>query len=111
MKLEIIWLRFHKKYIEKKKLKFVRWFHYLAPHKYCWADCVAYSFTASRFNPFRIDNEKGCKAESETHMNKSCYCGSWQNGKCWDKLPQCEKDEYKRQIEVYNSTHKDELPF
>lgn len=67
------------------KLKFIKWFHSKFPGKYCWADCVAWAYSKS-WNPFTVDRSEGCKKESTEHSTKSCYCGGWQKGKCFDLL-------------------------
>lgn len=114
MKLRLyrIWCQFHEKKLEHKKLKFVRWFSALFPGKYCWADCVSWSFSRGRFNPFRIDGTKGCEIESKEHSTGHCYCGGWQDGQCWDKLSKAEQDKIKAdRLADYSDSTGDELPF
>lgn len=91
-----------------KKLKFIRWFHSLFPGKYCWTDCVAWAYSKTRWNPFKIDGSKGCEVESIEHQVKACYCGSWKDGKCWEKLPQIERDVIITERECETIEH---LPF
>lgn len=64
---------------ERLKLKFITWFDGVFKNKYCWADCVAWSF-GKRWNPFKI--EKGCRHESEA----PCYCGRFYKGKAIDEM-------------------------
>lgn len=90
------WYRFHTKRIEKKKLKFVKWFHSFQPHKYCWTDCVAFAYSPFRINPFKIDAPIGCKIDSET--SNHCYCGSWYKGECWDKMTKEKQANIKTEI-------------
>ncbi len=106
--MQKFWRRFHAKYLERRKLNFIRWFHSKFPDKYCWADCVSWSYSPYKFNPFRIDSAKGCQIESTTHSTNSCYCGGWNNGKCFDKLTQAEKDEIRKGI---TETPAIDLPF
>ena len=103
-----IWFRFHQKRLEKNKLKFVSWFHSKFTDKYCWADCVGFSFNPTRFNPFKIESAKGCETESKEHDTLMCYCGGWQDGKCWDKLSKEEKEKVAANIDE-QLNHK--LPF
>lgn len=104
------WFRFHKKRLEKKKLQFISWFHSKFPGKYCWVDCVAWSFNPRKFNPFRVDSAKACQTESETHDTLMCYCGGWQEGKCWDKLTAQEKENITNNEKVVQKLM-DDLPF
>lgn len=106
--LRSLWLPLHKKLFEKLKLKFITWFHSKFPGKYCWADCVSWSFSPYRFNPFKVDSTKACEIESINHSTGGCYCGNWSNGKCWDKLSVQEKEEF---INNNKSMHPDDLPF
>lgn len=80
----------------KIKLKFISWFHAKFPGKYCWADCVAWGYS-KRWNPFKIESSKGCEFESISHPNKTCYCGGWQDGNCWEKMSKDEKEKFKQQ--------------
>lgn len=83
------WYRiFAKLKLENGKLKFIRRFASLFVGKYCWADCVAWAFSATRFNPFKIEPSKGCEIESAD--KKTCYCGGWADGKCVEKLSETE---------------------
>lgn len=100
------WRKFHAKYLERRKLNFIRWFHSKFPAKYCWADCVSWSFSPYKFNPFSIDSAKGCKAESKEHSTGFCYCGSWNKGKCFDLLPESEKNKIRNE-----NTETLDLPF
>lgn len=93
------WYRIHEKRIEKKKLKFVKWFHSLQPHKYCWTDCVAFAYSPTRLNPFKIDNSIGCKIESESNC-ENCYCGSWYKGECWDKMSKEKQNKIKQDLDA-----------
>jgi hypothetical protein len=102
------WLRIHKAHLEKRKLRFIRWYHDIAPTRTCWADCVTWSFNPLRFNPFRIENG-GCKQESMVHSTRSCYCGLWVDGKCWAHLSGEERDKLKGKDKAEYG--KDELPF
>lgn len=87
-----MWGRLHAKFLVNKKIRFISLFHAKRPGKYCWADCVAWAYNSGRFNPYRIDKSVGCEFESLTHDSKMCYCGGWNNGKCWDSLSTEEKD-------------------
>ncbi len=83
---------FHRKYLQDIKLTFVQWFHSkLYPGKYCWADCVGWAFSPTRFNPYDIESSKGCEAESKEHECETCYCGSWHKGVCFDTLTKKEQ--------------------
>jgi hypothetical protein len=103
------WYKFFKKRkIEKHKLKFVSWFDNLFKGKYCWTDCVSFAFSPERFNPFRIESSKGCEIESIKHQHKLCYCGGWQNGKCFAKLSKEEQNKIREEME---NTRPIEPPF
>ena len=108
---KIEWRRFHSKYLQSVKLSFVSRLHRARPGKLCWADCVAWAYSPHRFNPFRIDNAKGCAAESLTHMNRSCYCGIWNDGTCFDLLPKSERDALIKQAQDSRTDCEDDLPF
>jgi hypothetical protein len=104
------WRKFHEKRLYKAKLGFISWFHPRYPGKYCWADCVSWAISPYKFNPFRIDNAVGCKNESETHSTRSCYCGGWNNGKCFDLLTEKQK-QIARDDYYAGPDKKDDLPF
>ncbi len=106
-----IWITFHKKHLDYRKLKFISWFHSKFPGKYCWADCVMWSMHPYKFNPFRVDKSKACEIESIEHDCKACYCGGWDNGKCWDLLPKEERESIKAEREKEYQLMKDDLPF
>lgn len=83
--------------ILKLKIRFITWFHSLFPGRYCWADCVAWAYS-NKWNPFKIMRSRPCEIDSLD--NKSCYCGSWQDGKCWNNLSKEEKEIFSQQGEV-----------
>lgn len=88
----------------------MQWFHSkLYPGKYCWADCVSWAFSPTRFNPFEIQTSGGCEVESKEHEHEACYCGSWYKGVCFDTLSKKEqqaiRDEQKKELE------NEKLPF
>lgn len=105
------WAKFHDKYLERKKLKFARHWHDLFPGKYCWADCVSWSMDSGQFNPWKMSSAKGCEAESKEHATSTCYCGSWVNGKCWDKLTKSEQEAERLILDAEYEKQKNELPF
>ena len=105
------WRKFHSKYLERLKFKYVEWLDRSFPGKYCWADCVCWAISSSRLNPFKIDSSQGCNIESITHPCKLCYCGGWQNGRCWDLMTQEERDKITREREAYADKLIDDLPF
>lgn len=93
----------------QRRMRFVSWFHSLFPGKYCWADCVSWAYSKS-WNPFIIDNAKGCEQESLDHPHRLCYCGGWKDGKCYDKLTKEEKDSEIKAIKEI-CTMQNDLPF
>ena len=109
-RIKRMWFQFHSDRLVKLKLKFVSWFDAKYPGKYCWDDCVAWAYSPRRFNPYKIENSKGCETESKTHDTESCYCGGWVNGKCYALLTEQEKSimlaEREKQLEF-----NDDLPF
>lgn len=90
-----IWIRFHSKYLESKKLTFIHWFFNRNPEKYCWADCVGWVYDSSAFNPYKI----GTACKGGIDGVGACYCGEWDNGICWHTLPQAERDRIKSEAE------------
>lgn len=100
------WRRLHAKMFVSLKLKFIDWFYDKFSGKYCWADCVAWAYNSGRFNPFNIDKSLGCEEESKTHPCESCYCGIWNNGRCYSSLSEEEKEEMFK-----NSPVSEDLPF
>ena len=101
------YFKFHDKRLQKLKLDLAQVLFDNNKGKYCWADCVSYSFAPFRFNPFKIESSRGCEIESKEHDTNMCYCGGWENGVCYDKLTQDEKD--KMQIEIKSVSK--EIPF
>lgn len=110
-KLRIWWRNFHDKHLQKRKLSFVSKFHHKHKGQYCWADCVAWAFNYSRFNPFRIDKSKSCEIESQTHETEMCYCGGWEKGKCWDLLSKPEQEKRLEEAELNKVSLGEHLPF
>ncbi len=106
--LEVKWILFHNQRLERKKLKFIVWFHSKFPNKYCWADCVVWAFSPKKLNPFSIDSANACEAESKTHSTSMCYCGNWREGKCYDKLSKEEKEILSNNSKKESA---DDLPF
>lgn len=96
---------------EKFKLKVASLLHSMFPGKYCWADCVVFAFSNTRWNPFKIDSAKGCEIESKEHSTKMCYCGGWNNGQCWDKLPKKEQERIRAEIKKEMANEPEDLPF
>jgi hypothetical protein len=88
------WKRFHAKFLESKKLKFVRLLNHYFPNRFCWTDCVAWSYNSESFNPFSIDRPIGCRIDSQ--KNEACYCGQFVKGKCWSELSESQKEELRR---------------
>lgn len=107
-KYKKLWYHFHGKYLQKRKLKFIQWFYSKFPGKYCWADCVAWSFSATRFNPLKVDSSRGCMIESVTHDSGMCYCSGWNKGQCYDLLSEAEKRAVK---EEYKEVDLTQIPF
>jgi len=99
--------------IYRFKLKVAKLLHSSFPGKYCWADCVTWAYARKRWNPFKIDNARGCEQESKDHPHKLCYCGGWQDGQCWDKLPKKERDRIHKEAEEARLNNPDtaDLPF
>lgn len=93
------WAQFHGKFLVMPKMKFISWFHNLYPDKYCWTDCVGWAFRSDSFNPFRIENARGCEIESIQHEHQCCYCGGWQSGKCFSKLSDEEQEKMRNRFE------------
>lgn len=87
IKIRRAWHVFYDKYLSKRKLRFVQWWDDKYPGKYCWADCVSWAFNPYSFNPFKIADSGACEIESKEHQHKMCYCGGWDNGVCFAKLP------------------------
>lgn len=105
-KAETKWMQFHDKHLQKMKLQFADWFHKKFPGKYCWADCVSWANDWRRFNPFKIHNSTACERESFWEPPYTCYCGAWNNGKCYDLLSEKEKEALDPKENLT-----DELPF
>ena len=110
-RIRIAWYHFHGKHLQKRKLHFISWFDEKYPGKYCWADCVAWSFNTSAFNPFKIDSSRACEIESETIECGSCYCGGWNQGKCWDLLSKEERKAILAEKELIAMQQVDNFPF
>lgn len=84
----LLWLG---RLFEQSKLALANRLHTAFPARYCWADCVAYSVSSERANPFKIDGCAACKSES---LEKgACYCGAWCNGVTWSSMSEAERDE------------------
>lgn len=110
-KIQRWWRIFHATHLLKSKLKFIGWFHDRFKGKYCWADCVAWAYNPSQFNPFKAGTSKGCKIESKQHDTKMCYCGGWNNGVCWDTLPKQEQERQIKERELDRLLTPENLPF
>lgn len=105
------WIKFHSKRLVGLKLKIATWLDKKYPGKYCWAACVAWAYNYDSLNPFKIDSSKACKIESITHPHKLCYCGGWENGKCFALLPKEEQKEIIEKLEKESKESPAELPF
>lgn len=101
------WRSFHSEHLVGRKLKFISWFNKKFPAKYCWADCVAWSYSPTRFNPFKLDRSRACEIESKEHYTGLCYCGEWNEGKCFVALPKEEQEKTKEESKLQEA----ELPF
>lgn len=91
---KLLWLG---RLFERAKLAVAIRLHGAFPARYCWADCVAYSISCERFNPFKIDGCEGCRADSI--KQGTCYCGAWCNGVTWSGMSEAERDEARSKAE------------
>ena len=98
---------------QRYKLKFITWWFSLKINKgkYCWTDCVHWSYSSTRYNPFKIDSSSACERDS-VGPDGACYCGQWFDGNCWDKLNIQQQNEYREKLDKERGDCKvDGLPF
>ncbi len=98
----------------KLKLKFIIWFHSFFAGKYCWAECVAWAYSPTRINPFLIQKSFPCAQESEDDQIQACYCGSWQNGVCFDTLSKKQQEMKRAEMRIVHELeagYPSDLPF